>query len=229
MPARISINGILLLDGQPLGDQDILLISADMARFLGTCTTGPDGRFACALSPRAAPAAVMVLAKVKASVATVLYQVVEVPQATPVEFRVDSQGNFMTVTGSINTAVGWPPHLNVFLNPVMIDGIPERLQRFFNQKAKGVVDVYFIKTAIREPAFFSFRVVSGIYAIGGAYLNYDRPMTVQPDYQNFIVRAVTVEPTGEQLAGDPYGGFQLSVAGDCQIRLALRVVEDREL
>jgi hypothetical protein len=228
MPARTLINGILLLDGQPLADQDILLISADMERFLGACATGPDGRFTYALSAHAAPAAVVVLAKVKASVATVLYQAVEVPQAAPVEFRVDSQRNFVTVTGSVDTTAGWPPHLNVFLNPVMIDGIPEQLQRFFRQKAKGVVGGYLIETAIREPAF-ALRVVPGVYAIGGAYLNYDRPMTVRPDYQNFIVQSVTVAPGGEQLSGDPYGGFRLSVAGDCQVRLALRVVEDREL
>lgn len=228
MPPRTLINGILLLDGQPLANQDILLISADMARFLGSCATGPDGRFTCALSPRAAPAAVVVLAKVKASVVTVLYQAVEVPQAAPVEFRVDSQADFVTVTGSVDTAAGEPPHLNVFINPVMIHGIPERLQHFFNQKAKGVVDGHFIETAIREPEF-AFRVVPGVYAIGGAYLNYDRPMTVRPDYQNFIVQAVTVAPAAEQLAGDPYGGFRLRVTGDCQVRLTLRVVEDREL
>jgi hypothetical protein len=223
-----SINGILLLDDQPLADQDILLLSADMARFLGACATGPDGRFTYALPARATPAAVVVMAKVKASVVTVLYQAIEVPQAAPVEFRVDSHKNFVTMTGSVDTAAGWPPLLNVFLNPVMIYGVPERLQRFFNQKAKGVVDGHFIETTIREPAF-AFRVVPGVYAIGGAYLNYDRPMTVRPDYQNFIVQAVTVAPASEQLPGDPYGGFRLSVAGDCQVRLTLRVVEDLEL
>jgi hypothetical protein len=228
MLPRSSINGVLLLDNQPLADQDILLISADMALFLGACTTGPGGRFNCALPARAALAAVVVLAKVKAGVVAMLYQAIEVPQTAPVEFRVDSHGNFVTVTGSVDTAAGWPPHLNVFLNPVMIDGIPEQLQRFFNQKAKGVVDGHFIETTIREPAF-TFRVVPGVYAIGGAYLNYDRPMTVRPDYQNFIVQAATVAPASERLTGDSYGGFRLGVAGDCQVHLTLRVVEDREL
>ena len=42
-----------------------------------------------------------------------------------------------------------------------------------------MVGGYFTETAIREPAF-AFRVVPGVYAIGGAYLNYDRPMTGSP-------------------------------------------------
>jgi hypothetical protein len=117
-------------------DQDILLLSADMARFLGACATGPDGRFTCALPARATPETVVVMANVKASAVTVLYQAIGVPQAAPVEFRVDSHKKFLTVTGSVDTAAGWPPLLNLFLNPVMIDGVPERLQRFFNQKAR---------------------------------------------------------------------------------------------
>ena len=77
-----------------------------------------------------APAAVVVLAKVKASLATGTCQSrrSRYPRPRRCQFRVDSQENFVTVTGSVDTAAGWPPHLNVFLNPVMIDGIPEQLQ-----------------------------------------------------------------------------------------------------
>jgi len=228
MPNQLTIRGALRVDGQPVPGQDILVISRRLDAFLGATTTDANGEFSCTTAALADASEVALLAKVKGPVVTAVFEVVKVPQTAPVEIDVNSHARFFRIDGRIESSVGWPDHLNVFLDPDSIDGLADALGRYLNLKDHGVFDGHFIYTPVRGKTF-TFVVAPGAYRIGGDFIVYERPMLANPGFQNVIVNEVTLGPGGDELPGNPYRGFSLKVDADVQVTLALRVVEDREL
>lgn len=228
MSELIVVVGVLLLDNQPLPNQDVLLISEKMEKLLGVCMTAPDGQFGITLPAGNSPSKAILLAKVKGEFVTVIHKVIELVQANPVEIKVDTGKDFFTIEGRINSSVGWPKYSNIFLDPLKVDGVPEQLERFFKQKSQGVFDSHFLEIPVQEGSF-SFRVKRGIYRIGGEYINYDRPNIVNPDFNNYVVNKVTFVTGNGPLSGDPYSGFILEVKGDSRVTLSLRIVKDEEI
>jgi hypothetical protein len=223
------IRGILLVDGQPLPNQEILIVSEQMDKFLGTCLTDAAGQFSSILPIEDRPERVILLAQVKSNLVTVSYKLIQLPQTHPIEIYIDAKDQVFKLDGEIESAVGWPNYLNIFLDPVQIQGIPEGLEQFFSQKDQGVFDVHFREISVHTRTF-SFKVKAGKYRIGGQYINYDRPMLINPDFDNYIIdKAAFASNKLSPLTGSPESGFLLEVDTDCQVVCSLRIVEDEEL
>jgi hypothetical protein len=228
--------GALLMDNQSLPNQEILLIDEKMSELIGVCSndsnkacaTGADGEFRFNISEQNRPVKARVLVKLKDEIVTVVEKLIDIPQENPVEISVDRPKDLLTVDVTIESSDGFPDTLNVFIDPVKIDGVPEQLERFFKQVRDGVFDAHFVEKRIQGKTF-SFKVKPGIYRIGGEYIIYERPMMVNSNFKNYIVDRVTLQSGNTNLTGNPYSGFTLNVDSDCKIVLSLRVVEDQEL
>jgi hypothetical protein len=90
---------------------------------------------------------------------------------------------------------------------------------------RGVFSSHFSERSI-EGTTTNFRVKAGSYRIGGSRIIEDRRMLVNPTFDNFIASSAKLEPPGNQLEGDPYGGFAFDVDKNVRVVLSLRVSED---
>jgi hypothetical protein len=193
---------------------------------LGAGTTGSDGRFAVACSSSASR--LILLAKLKGKSIGLQHRLLELPQREEVVIEFDSQRGFHSLEGEIESTAGLPDYLDVFLNPLSFDGVPDGLRRFFYQKRPGVVDAHFTKTPVRGSTF-TFKLQPGTYRMGGEHMNYDRLEAVHSEYRNYVVKAATLIPSNTPLPGDETLGFTLRADQDRRVVLWLRVVEDTEL
>ena len=146
------------------------------------------------------------------------------PEPVMIDFDADC---FVALRGQVEGTEPLPDALSLFIDPKALEGVPAALIPFLRQARQGVFDAYFAKVDVWLPTF-TLRLKRGEYRVGGACLNYDRPMTINPQYCNYQVRAISVGP-GEALPGDESNGFVLTVDHDRDIRLQLRVVVDAEL
>ena len=218
----MSVSGILRAGSASVAGQRILFFGPGPT-LVEACDCDPEGRFECDVS---AEGSVDVLAKIKTQVVAVLHEAIELPREDPIELAVDDSRLF-DLEGTIESDAGFPEHLNVFLNPVALEGVPERLGDFVNQRDEGVFDARFYERPVSGSSF-AFRVAAGRWRIGGDYLIQERPMTMEPDYRNYTVERAVAEGVGE-LPGSRYSGFELEVSADVRVSLSLRVVEDAEL
>jgi len=222
------VKGTLLVDGQPSQDQELLLISADMNKLLAVSASGPDGSFEFAFPAPQKDSNAIVLAKLRRDFAGVVHRQVDLLQAAPLEIEVETKTDSFNLEVMIESSVGYPEHLDVFLDPIIVAGVPEQLTRYFKQVDRGIFTSHFLERLIDDRAF-DVRVMAGTYKIGGHYIIEDRPMLVNPTSENFIGSSATVEPYASPLEGDPDGGFALTVDNDCRVVFTLRVLEDKEL
>lgn len=222
----LIVRGILLVDDQPLTDQQLLLISANMDRLLAVATTGPDGRFEFSL-PAQGESKAIVLAKITGGFVAPVHRYIDLPQTSPLEISIDTQSSFeLGVT--VESSSGYPETLNVFLDPVTVAGEPGQLHRFFKQVDQQVFSSHFFEMPVADQAF-SFRVRAGTYKIGANYIVEERPMMDNPAFQNFVTNTAVLLPEANQLAGDSYDGFVVTVDKDVNVVLSLRVLDDDEL
>jgi hypothetical protein len=222
---ELIVRGSLLVDDQPSTDQKLLLISADMERLLAVTTTGAGGQFEFAL-PAQGDTEAIILAKITGGFVGPVHWQVDLPQPAALEISVDTKNSF-NVEVTVESSAGYPERLDVFLDPVTVDGVPEQLQRFFKQEDQGVFSSHFLEVPIDKA--FSFRVSAGTYKIGAHYIVEERPMMDDPAFKNFVTNTAEVLPERDHLEGDPYGGFALTVNEDVNLVLSLRVLDDEEL
>lgn len=227
------VNGALLLDGQPLPRQRVLLISGEMNTLLASTTTGEDGAFTLDVPKEARRARVVLLVKVQGPVVAVVHRVVDLAENgnDPQEFRIDTdRDGFHTVAGTVATTKGWPPSLDVFLNPVHVAGVPAELERFFNRRDERVVESTFFKTRLDgQEREFALTLAAGTYRIGGSHLNYNRPNLANPDFENYTVSRVDADGDPDPLPGNPSSGYELDVDRDRQVTMTIEVVPDEAL
>lgn len=225
------LTGLLKLGGQALSDQRVLLISGDMMKLLGSVTTGKDGAFEVVVPHEHKNGEVILLIKIQGPVIALVHKVVDLksdgkgPHLINIE---SSKGEYHQIHGMIETTSGWPPFLNVFVDPVHIAGIPAQLEKFFNQRDEKVVESSFFKKRLEDKSFI-LKLKSGTYRIGGDYLNYSRPNMVNPDFENYLVARVDADGENKPLEGKRYGGYLLEVKRNREITMTIEVVPDEEL
>ena len=217
------VAGRALVDGRPCADERVLVVSGDMARLLAVTSTGAGGEFELEL---AEDGAAVLLLKVTEDVVTVVHERIDLAAADALEVAVDTSAGFVTLAGAVESDSGRPERLDVYLDPVRIEGVPDELEPFFKQHDHGVFDGRFVKRTIASREF-AFRVRPGSYRIGAEYLNYDRPMMSAPSFENYLAARATSD--GADLAGNEYVGFLVDVDRDRRVVLSLRVVQDEEL
>jgi len=224
MPARTEVEGIVRLDGKPVGPDEVLAISEDMAELLGAGSTDSQGRFKISVPDGARR--VIIVAKLRGTTIGLHHRAIALPPPEPV--LVDFEASeFKWLRGEIESTSGMPDSLDVFVDPVKLNGVPDVMREFFRQSRIGVRNAYFAKVSVRG-ASFAFRLQAGTYRIGGERVNYDQPLATIP-VANYKVSAVTLAPENVQLPGDETLGFVVDMDQDRRVVFWLRVVEDAEL
>lgn len=225
------LTGLVQLDGQALSDSRVLLISGDMTSFLGSTTTSEDGTFEIAVPAEHQRSQVVVLVKIQGPVVGLLHRVVDLQNNSgdPLAFRIDTNSaSFHKIEGRAISTSGWPPYLNVFIDPVHVEDIPAPLEKFFRWQDERVVESTFFKLRI-DGETFSLRVMPGTYRIGANYLNYFRPEIVNPDFENYRASKAEADGESQPLPGEPNSGYLLEVKRDRQVVFTIDVVPDEEL
>jgi hypothetical protein len=220
----VTLAGTLRMEGRPVGGQDVLAFDAEADRpaLLATAITDDEGRFS--LDPGGAPARVDLLGKLRVDALAAVARSVE-PSADGIEL--EATGPFATVTATIESDAGFPERLNVYFDPVALDGLPERLAPFVTQKAEGVFEGHFSQRSVNGREL-TIRLARGTWRLGGDFIVYERPMISEPDFSNYVVDRVLRED-GTELPRQGSSGFLLEADGELRIRLELRELADTEL
>lgn len=225
------LTGDVQLDGQALSNQRVLLISGDMTKFLGSTTTAEDGAFEIDVPAEHRSGQVVLLLKIQGPVVALAQRLIDLESEGwgPHEFRLDTtDGSFHNVEGEVTSTFGWPPYLNVFVNPVHVEGIPEPLEKFFRWQDERVLESTFFKLKV-DGHSFNLKFKSGTYRIGADHLNYFRPSMVNPDFENYVATRAEVDGESQPLQGERYGGYLMEVKRDRRIVLTIETVADKEL
>ena len=221
-----AVTGLVLAEGRPASGSDVLLVSKDLSTLLAATSTTPDGRFT--LHPEGDADQAILAAKLHGPSVGFAHHLITLPARRDVVVDFDSTVTFHRLDGEIDASAGLPGQLNVFIDPVRLDGVPDGLDQYFLVKRPTVIDAHFGRLEVHGSRF-AMKLQTGTYRIGGEYLNYDRPEMLNPQEPNFIVNAATTVPGNAPLPGDELLGFTLRVDQDCRVVLWLRVVADREL
>ena len=223
------LTGLVQLDGQALTGSRVLLISGDMTTFLSSTTTSEDGAFEIAVPDEHELTQVVLLLKIQGPVVGLLSRVVDLQNdaSAQQEFQLRSQF-FYNVNGKVVSTSGWPPYLNVSIDPVHVEGVPEPLEKFFRWQNERVVESTFFKQRV-DGETFNLRVMPGTYKIAASHLNYFRPQLTNPDFENYIASKAEADGENQSLPGDRHSGYVLEVKRDRQVVFTIEVVPDEEL
>ena len=224
------ITGLVQLDGQALTGSRVLLISGDMTTFLSSTTTSEDGAFEIAVPDEHQGSQVVLLLKIQGPVVGLLHRVVDLQNdGSNQEFQLNTSSQpFYNLNGKVVSTSGWPPYLNVSIDPVHVEGVPEPLEKFFRWQDERVVESTFFKQRV-DGDTFNLRVMAGTYKIAASYLNYFRPQLTNPDFDNYIASKAEADGESQSLPGERYSGYELEVKRDRQIVFTIEVVPDEEL
>jgi hypothetical protein len=224
MPARTEVKGIVRLNGKPVGPDEVLAISEDMAELLAAGSTDSQGRFT--LSVPEATRRVIIVAKLRGTTIGLRHREIALPLLEPVSVDFEAS-QFKWLRAEIESTSGTPDSLDVFADPINLDGVPDAMREFFRQSRIGVRNAYFAKVSVRGSSF-ALQLQAGTYRIGGERVNYDQPLATVP-VPNFKVSAATLAPENVPLPGDESLGFVIDMDQDRRVVFWLRVVEDAEL
>lgn len=224
------LTGLVQLDGQALTGSRVLLISGDMTSFLGSTTTSEDGAFEIAV-PAGNQGQVVLLLKIQGPVVGLVHRVIDLQNdgSAQQKFQINtSSQSFYNINGKVVSTSGWPPYLNVSIDPVNVEGVPEPLEKFFRWQDERVVESVFYKHRV-DGDTFKLRVMPGTYKIAASYLNYFRPEQTNPDSENYIASKAEADGESQPLPGERYSGYVLEVKRDREVVFTIDVVPDEEL
>jgi hypothetical protein len=217
-----TIEGSVRVGDAPAAGADVLWIAPGMDRLLATATAGAGGRFRV----EGAPPGDLLVRLAEPDRALIAHRHVAAGGG-PVDVDLDLAAVApVTLTAEIASDAGWPPVLDVFIDPEAVEQVPSGLGRFFHQKGPSVFAGHFLTIPVAGRSF-SLELTPGTYRISGEYLNHDRPMMTNPTVENYLVSSV--HRNGAPLPGGPYGGFRLGAPTDVHLRLVLRTVANDEL
>lgn len=225
------LTGLVQLDGQALTGSRVLLISGDMTTFLGSTTTSEDGAFKIAVPDEQQGTQLVLLLKIQGPVVGLMHRVSDLQDdgSYREEFQLNTGSQVIhNLNGKVVSTSGWPPYLNVLIDPIHIEGVPEPLEKFFRWQDERVVESTFFKQRVDGDAF-NLRVMPGTYKIAANYLNYFRPQLTNPDFENYIASKAEADGESQSLPGERYSGYVLEVKRDRQVVFTIEVVPDEEL
>lgn len=222
-PDPVRLIGTLSVEREPVSAGEVLAFTSDPPRFIARANTDRGGNFVLLLEPGLS-ASVDLLGRAVDGMLTVTGQSIQLPPRGPVELTAPAP---VTLEVEIESAAGFPAELSVFMDPVAVDELPERLAPFVTQRAEGVFGAHFAELSVGQRAF-SVRVQPGTWTIGGSHIVYERPNSSAPTFKNFIVASARA-PEGEPFAGTESSGFAVEVTEDQRIVLRLREMADEEL
>ena len=216
MAPDAKINGRFTVAGKGAESEDIVVLSGTPLRLRAVTATGPDGAFE-ADRPARGPVALMGRARREGlAIATA---------EGDGHVALDAPGPLHRLTVEVHSDEGYPDRLDVFLDPVEIDGVPTELLPFANGVEPGVFSARFWEHGVTGRRL-DVRVQPGTWRIGAAYIVGDRPNLTEPDFKNYVAHHAVAE--GQELPRSG-SGFAVDMHGDRELRLTLRELPDEEL
>jgi hypothetical protein len=137
----------------------------------------------------------------------------------------DAPGPLRRLTVELRSDSGFPDRLNVFLDPVEIDGMPAELLGFANGVEPGVFSARFFERDVTGRRF-DVRLQPGVWRVGAAYIVGDRPNLIEPNFKNYVAHRAVAD--GQELPASG-SGFAVDMRGDREVTLELRELGDEEL
>jgi hypothetical protein len=216
MTPNRTIDGRFTVAGSGAEAEDVLVLSGTPLRLREVVTTGPDGAFEAA-RPARGPVALLGRAR-RDGLA------IASAEANG-QIALEASGPLRLLTVEVHSDAGYPDRLDVFFDPVEIDGVPTELLPFASGVEPGVFSARFWEHAVTGRRFH-VRLQPGIWRIGAAFIVGDRPNLIEPDFQNYVAHRATAE--GQELAKSG-SGFAVDMHEDRGLRLELRELPDEEL
>ena len=219
------ISGIILVNGQPAPNQQIILLSADMDHFIAGSVTDANGEYKLELSDSQLATSLVLVSKVNAPVLALDYRIIEPGLIQRQDFTFDnSSDSFCILQGNIVADDDkLPSSLEIAITPVHLDKIPSRLESFFLRRSKTVVDASFYVERI-SGNHFKLRVQKGSYRISGSHITYKGPVSTLPIPNGFIVDQILADGERTPISGEQFGGFILHVKRDREITMHLKIL-----
>lgn len=216
MPSSAMIDGRFTVAGDGAGGEDVLVLSGTPLRLRAVVPTGPDGTFE-ADRPARGPVALIGRAR---------RQGLALAAANANGWvALDAPAPLHRLTVELRSDAGFPDRLDVFLDPVELDGMPAELLPFATGVEPGVFSARFWEQGVTDQRF-EVRVQPGVWRIGAAYIVGDRPNLVEPQFKNYVAHSAVAN--GQELPASG-SGFAVEMRGDRAITLELRELADEEL
>ena len=216
MAPNDRIRGRFTVAGSAAEDEDVLVLAGSPRRLRAVVSTGPDGAFE-AERPGQGPGALLGRAR-RVGLALAAADAGD-------DVALDAPGPLRRLTVEVHSDEGYPDRLDVFLDPVEIDGVPSELLPFASGVEPGVFSSRFWEQGVTDRRL-EVRVQPGIWRLGGAYIVGDRPNLIEPDFKNYVAQRATV---GDEELPASGSGWAVDTREDRDVRLELRELPDEEL
>lgn len=210
------IRGRFTVDGEPVEGEDVLVLGGDPPRLRAAVATGPGGAFEAEL-PAEGPV-VLVGRASRDGLA-----VASADGGDPVEL--DARGPLHALAVEIHSDDGYPERLQLFLDPLEVDGVPAERLPFAWGVEPGVFNARFWEQEVTGRRV-ELRVQAGSWRIGALFVDDERPMMPAPDFKNYVAQRAVADGGELPASGS---GFAIEVRGDRAVRLDLRELRDDEL
>jgi hypothetical protein len=207
------IQGKLMINNSPLPNQEILFIDTSGKKILGSAFTNKEGIFNLK-GEFSGKNPIDVLFKIKENELTSIYHRT-ITDKKEIDLNIDTS-TFFDIVINIKSNVGYPKQLNIFIDPLAFDDVPDHLAQYFNKQSDTVASSYFYRKPYAEKTV-TLKLRKGIYNIGGEYILFD-----SPDQQgNYTVKQALLNGSHQSLEGNSHSGFKLFVNGNCTIEMIL--------
>ena len=211
-----TVTGRFTVAGRPAEGEDVLVLGGAPRRLRAVVRSGRDGAFE-AERPARGPSSVLGRAR-SAGLALAAADAGE-------DVALDAPGPLHRLVVEIQSDEGYPDRLDVFLDPVEIDGVPPELLAFASGVEPGVFSARFWEHGVTDRRL-EVLVQPGVWRVGGAYIVGDRPNLIEPDFKNYVAKRATMNGAELPASGS---GWAVDTREDRVVTLELREVADEEL
>jgi hypothetical protein len=216
MASKAMIDGRFTVAGNGAAGEDVLILSGRPLRLRAVVQTGPDGTFE-ADRPARGPVALLGRAR---------QQGLALAAADVSDWvALDAAAMLHRLTVDVQSDAGFPDRLDVFLDPLEVDGVPAELLPFATGVEPGVFNARFWEQGVTD-RHLEVRLQPGVWRIGAAYIVGDRPNLVDPSFKNYVADRALAD--GQELPASG-SGFAVEMRDDRVITLELRELPDEEL
>ncbi len=214
---QMMIKGKVSIDGKGLNNQEIQFVNRANKEIIGFTITDNSGNFR--FSADKGIKTIDILFKIKTENLISVYYMPFTDQEV-MNLNVNLK-NYYDLILHIDSNEGWPPELNIFIDPVTVEDVPDYLTENFKMQSKNVMSSYFYRKPFKERTI-NLKLRKGTYNIGGEYILYDSML----DSSNYIVKSAVILSKNKNLEGNIYNGFRLNFQGNSEIKLNLAKYRD---
>ena len=216
--------GTVHLDGQPIREQQVMVLTRQMDKFLGAAVTDYEGFYEITMS--SADSEVTVVSKIQGPVLAIEDKIIQITSPDLRQnFNFNSSSNTFKVLQAriVTDGKQKPSSIDISITPIRMDGVSPGIEKFFLRREQEIVDSSFYDENIKDNHFI-LRVQNGIYRIAGARRIYKRPLAGLPDKDDFIVDTIFADGEKSPLAGEKMGGFLLDIHRDRKIDMHVNIM-----